>query len=122
MALQHSNISDSWTPADYGELLNKAIQAKSTAFQATTLFTTDRVKVNFPLWNSDPAVSWLAELEEIVPTDGGTGEVIVVPSKVGGIQTVSSESTDDSDPRHRGPGSQRHCQPDRSQYRHGVPR
>lgn len=98
MALQHSNIADSWTPADFGELLNKAIQAKSTAFNATTLFTTDKVKVQFPLWVSDPAVSWLAELEEITPTDGSTGEVVCIPSKVGGIQTVGNESVEDTDP------------------------
>ena len=98
MATQHSNIADTWTPADFGELLNKAIQAKSTAFQATTLFNTDKVKVQFPLWVSDPAVTWLAELEEITPSDGSTGEVICTPSKVGGATTVSNESAEDTDP------------------------
>ncbi|MGV0746396.1 phage major capsid protein [Mycolicibacterium sp. XJ870] len=98
MAMQHSNIADTFTPAAFGELLNKAIQAKSTAFLATTLHTTDKVKVQFPLWVSDPAVSWLAELEEIVPTDGSTGEVICTPSKVGGITTISNESAEDTDP------------------------
>lgn len=98
MAMQHSNIADSWTPADYGELLNKAIQAQSTAFKSTTLFNTDKVKAQFPLWVSDPAVSWLAELEEITPTDGSTGEVVIVPSKVGGIVTVSNEGSEDTDP------------------------
>ncbi|OBG87450.1 capsid protein [Mycobacterium sp. E802] len=98
MATQHSNIADSFAPAAFGEMLNKAIQAKSTAFLATTLFTTDKVKVQFPLWVSDPAVSWLAELEEITPTDGSTGEVICSPSKVGGITTVSNEAVEDTDP------------------------
>lgn len=98
MAIQHSTVADSWTPADFGELLNKAIQAKSTAFTATTLLTTDKVKVNFPLWNSDPAVNWLAELEEITATDGSTGEVSVTPAKVGGITRLSNEITDDTDP------------------------
>lgn len=98
MAMQHSTIADTWTPADFGEMLNKAIQAQSTAFKATTVFNTDKVKVQFPLWVSDPAVSWLAELEEITPTDGSTGEVIVTPSKVGGITTISNESGDDTDP------------------------
>ena len=98
MATQHSNIADTFTPADFGELLNKAIQAKSTAFLATTLFTTDKVRVQFPLWVSDPAVSWLAELEEITPTDGSTGEVVCTPCKVGGITTVSNEAVEDTDP------------------------
>lgn len=98
MAMQHSTTADTWTPADYGNLLNKAIQAKSTAFRAASLFSTDKVKVQFPLWVSDPAVNWLAELEEIVPTDGTTGELTVTPSKVGGITTLSNEITNDSDP------------------------
>jgi len=98
MATQHSNIADSWLPSDFGELLNKAIQAKSTAFSATTVFNTDKVKVQFPLWNSDPAVSWLAELEEITPTDGSTGEIVCIPSKVGGATTVGNESVEDTDP------------------------
>jgi HK97 family phage major capsid protein len=98
MAMQHSNIADTWTPADFGELLNKAIQAKSTAFKATTLFSTDKVKVQFPLWVSDPTVAWLAELEEITPSDGSTGEVVCTPGKVGGATEASNESLEDTDP------------------------
>lgn len=98
MATQHSTVADTWTPADFGKLLNKAIEAKSTAFKAGTLFATDKVKAQFPLWNSDPAAAWLDELELITPTDGSTGEVIVIPSKVGGITTLSNEIADDTDP------------------------
>lgn len=98
MAMQHSSTADTWTPADFGKVLNKAIQAKSTAFLAGSTFGTDKVKVQFPLWNSDPAVTWLDELEVIVPTDGTTGEVIVIPSKAGGIVTLSNEIRKDSDP------------------------
>jgi HK97 family phage major capsid protein len=98
MAMQHSNTADTWTPADFGKLLNKAIEAKSTAFRAGTTFGTDKEKVQFPLWVSDPAVTWLDELELIVPTDGTTGEVICIPSKAGGITTLSNEITKDTDP------------------------
>ena len=98
MAMQHSNVASAFTPTEFGKLLNKAIQAKSVAFQATTVVQTDKVKVNFPLWESDPAVNWLAELATITATDGSTGEVEVTPKKVGGITRVSSEAADDSDP------------------------
>lgn len=98
MATQHSNLNDAFTPTDLGELLNKAIVAKSVATQSTTLRTTDKVKVAFPLWVADPAVNWLAELEEIPFTDGATGDVSVTPSKIGGLHRVSNESADDSDP------------------------
>ncbi|SUA04013.1 phage capsid protein [Mycolicibacterium fortuitum] len=98
MAIQHSNTANAWTPEDHGKMLNLAIQAKSTAFQATSLHSTDKVRVNFPLLVSDPGVNWLSELEEIVPGDGTTGEASCTPSKVGGIITLSNEITDDSDP------------------------
>ena len=69
MALQHSNTADAWTPADYGQLVNLAVQSKSVAFQAATVFQTDKVKVNFPLWVSDPAVAWYNELDTITAAD-----------------------------------------------------
>src|SRR5260370_42514215 len=84
MALQHSNTADAWTPADYGKLVNLAVQAKSIAFHATTAHQTDKVKVNFPLWVSDPAVAWYNELDTIAATDGATGEVVCTPAKTAG--------------------------------------
>jgi HK97 family phage major capsid protein len=98
MALQHSNTADAWTPADYGKLVNIAVQAKSVAFKAATIHQTDKVKVNFPLWVSDPAVAWYNELDPIAATDGATGEIPVTPSKTAGIHRVSSELADDTDP------------------------
>lgn len=98
MAMQHNNTADAWTPEDFGKVLNKAIQAQSTAFNAGTLFGTDKVRVNFPLWNTDPSAAWLDELELIVPTDGATGSVTCTPSKVGGITTLSNEIANDTDP------------------------
>jgi len=98
MALQHSNTADAWTPADYGQLVNLAVQSKSVAFQAATVFSTDKVKVNFPLWVSDPTVAWYNELDTITATDGTTGEVVVTPSKTAGITRASNELADDTDP------------------------
>lgn len=98
MALQHSNTADAWTPEDFGKVLNKAIQARSTAFLAGTTFGTKKVRAVFPLWNSDPSAAWLDELELIVPTDGSTDMVVCTPSKVGGITTLSNEIKNDTDP------------------------
>uniref|UniRef100_A0AB39U1Y2 Major capsid protein n=10 Tax=unclassified Caudoviricetes TaxID=2788787 RepID=A0AB39U1Y2_9CAUD len=98
MAMQHSTTADAWTPEDFGKVLNKAIQAQSTAFRAGTTFGTDKVRVSFPLWNADPSAAWLDELELIVPTDGATGSVVCTPSKVGGITTLSNEIRNDTDP------------------------
>ncbi|MCU1697857.1 MAG: Phage capsid protein [Mycobacterium sp.] len=98
MAMQHSSTADSFTPTDYGNLVDLAVKAKSIAGQSATTVTTDKVTINFPKWVADPAVSWLAELATITATDGSTGEVVVTPKKVGGITRVSRELAGDSSP------------------------
>lgn len=49
MALQHSNIADTWTPPSYGDLLDTTVQAKSVAFRASRPVSTDRVKMHLGL-------------------------------------------------------------------------
>ena len=98
MAMQHSIVADAFTPTDYGKLVDLAVKAKSIAARSATLVSTDKVKISFPKWVSDPDVSWLAELGTISPTDGTTGEVEVTPKKVGGITRVSRELSQDSTP------------------------
>jgi HK97 family phage major capsid protein len=94
----HSSTADAFTPADYGSLVNLAVQSKSVAFQAATVHQTNKVKVNFPLWVSDPAVAWYNELDTIAATDGTTGEVAVTPAKTAAITRASNELADDTDP------------------------
>lgn len=98
MAMQHSSVNDAFTPTEFGKLLNKALQSESVALQTTTVVHTDSVGITFPLWEADPAVNWLAELATITATDGTTGGVPVVPSKVGGITRLSNELAEDSSP------------------------
>jgi HK97 family phage major capsid protein len=88
----------SWLPQDYGDLLNTVVQAKSIAAQVSKIFPTDKQKVGFPKWVSDPAVGFYDELDEITPADGDTDEVVVVPSKTAGLTLLSNEVIDDSDP------------------------
>ena len=52
-----------------------------SAFQAATIHQTDKVKVNFPLWVSDPTVAWYNELDPITATDGTSGEVVCTPAR-----------------------------------------
>jgi len=98
MSTVHSNTADAFTPADFGALVNLAVQAKSIAARSATVFQTDKVKVNFPLWTADPAVGWYNELDTITATDGTTDEVECIPSKTAGITRISNELKDDSDP------------------------
>jgi HK97 family phage major capsid protein len=94
----HATAADAFTPEDFGELVNLAVQAKSIAANSATVFSTNKVKVNFPLWVSDPAVGWYNELDTIATTDGSTGEVESTPTKTAGLFLLSNELKDDSDP------------------------
>lgn len=98
MSMIHSTTADAFTPEDFGELVNLAVQAKSIAAQSATVFQTGKVKVNFPLWTADPAVGWYNELDTITATDGATDEVECIPSKTAGLTLISNELRDDSDP------------------------
>jgi HK97 family phage major capsid protein len=94
----HATAADAFTPEDFGVLVNLAVQAKSIAANSATVFNTSKVKVNLPLWVSDPAVGWYNELDTIATTDGSTGEVVSTPTKTAGLFLLSNELKDDSDP------------------------
>ncbi|MGV0603373.1 phage major capsid protein [Mycolicibacterium sp. XJ1904] len=94
----HTTTADAFTPEDFGKLVDLEVQAKSVAARSATVFGTDKVKVNFPLWTADPSVGWYSELDEIIPADGSTDEVEVTPSKTAGLTLISNELKDDSSP------------------------
>lgn len=100
MAMQHSTVSDAFTPEGYGALLDIEIESLALSFdtRVSTRFNTSNVTVNFPLWTGDGNVSWVAELGTIPTVDGDTAEVSVTPKKLGAIYRVSSEMADDSNP------------------------
>ncbi|OCB36994.1 capsid protein [Mycobacterium malmoense] len=98
MTMKQSTTAQSWLPQDYGDMLDLVVQAKSVAAAASTIFSTDKQKVGFPLWVADPSVGWYSELDEITPADGDTDEVVVTPTKTAGLTLLSNELVDDSDP------------------------
>ena len=73
-----------FTPEDFGGLVDLAVKAKSVAARTATVFGTDRDKVTFPKWVSDPSVAWYKELATIATSDGATGEVSVDIYKTAG--------------------------------------
>jgi hypothetical protein len=101
MSMIHSSKADAFTPEDFGGLVNLAVQAKSIAAQSATVFSTNKHKVNFPLWTADPSVAWYNELDTIAATDGTTDEVECTPLKTAGLVLICNELRDDSDPLSR---------------------
>ncbi len=98
MAVLNSNIGASWTPEEYGKLIDLVIAAKSIAFQAGTVITTGNETIRFPMLTADPAVGWYAENTQISLTDPTTNELVVTPKKVAGLTQISNEAAADTNP------------------------
>jgi|GEM_PF-5246453 HK97 family phage major capsid protein len=87
-----------WLPEDFGKLLSLEVQSKSVAAQVSNVFKTDKAKANFPIWNGGVTTAFYDELDEITPSNGDTGEVVIEPVKAAGLHLSSSELFDDADP------------------------
>ncbi|BBZ23905.1 phage major capsid protein [Mycolicibacter hiberniae] len=98
MSTTRADLASAWLPEDYGDLVNLAVQAKSIAANAATFLTTNKSKLNVPVWKSDPGVGWYDELDPIAEADGDAEEVTVVPAKTAGLTLVGNESVGDTDP------------------------
>jgi HK97 family phage major capsid protein len=98
MAVLNSNLAAAWTPEDYGKLVDLVLAEKSIAFQASTLITTSNESIRFPMLTADPAVGWYAENTQISLTDPTTTELVVTPKKVAGLNQISTEAAQDTNP------------------------
>jgi HK97 family phage major capsid protein len=98
MAVLDSNLPQAYTPEDYGKLIDLVVAAKSVAFQAGTIISTDSESIRFPLLTADPGTGWIAENATIPLTDPTTSELVVTPKKVAGRTQISNEAAQDSNP------------------------
>ena len=78
-----------WLPEDFGGLLSLEVQSKSIVSQLSTVFGTDKTKVNFPIWNGGVTTAFFSELDEITPSNGDTDEVVIEPKKAAGLHLSS---------------------------------
>lgn len=85
-------------PEDYGKLIVEPVQADSVAMRAATVLSTVRNTFHLPVLRDDVGAAWVAEGAEITPDDATFDEVVVKPSKVGGLTIISRELADDSTP------------------------
>ncbi|BDY27535.1 phage major capsid protein [Mycolicibacterium mageritense] len=98
MAVVNSGLQTAWTPEDYGKLVDLVIAAKSIAFRAGTVISTDKETFRTPLLVADPAVGWYAENTQITLEDPDTDELVIVPKAVKGLTQISNEAANDSNP------------------------
>lgn len=93
-----SDQASAWLPEDFGTLLSLEVQSKAVVAQLSTVFSTDKTKVNFPIWNGGVTTAFFNELDEIAPSNGDTDGVVIEPKKAAGLHLSSSELFDDADP------------------------
>ncbi|QHC25959.1 phage major capsid protein [Streptomyces sp. GS7] len=86
------------TPDDYGPLIIEPVERQSVALQVASTLKTSSTKVHIPIVHTDAGASFVAEGEEIAPTDATLGELEVMPAKCAGLSIISSELAEDSDP------------------------
>ncbi|MFF7552508.1 phage major capsid protein [Streptomyces olivaceus] len=86
------------TPAEYGELVTKPVEALSVAYAVGTKILTKSHSYRIPLLASDVTTGAVAEGAEITPSDADFDELVVVPAKFAGLTIASRELVDDSNP------------------------
>ena len=99
MALMLSNGDPILSPEAVTELLVLPVQAAAVATAdqlCTTVVLTDGPSWRVPKVTADPIASWVAEGQEITPSDPTFDELHVFPSKVAALNVVSREVVEDS--------------------------
>lgn len=86
------------TPEEVGELLVRPAFAQSVAGQVARVITTSAHEFRIPVVADDPNAQWVAEGQEIAPSDATLDEVVVVPRKVAGLSIITRELANDTSP------------------------
>lgn len=86
------------SPADVGPLLIEPVLAQSIAAQVCTVVQTDAASFRIPRLVDDGGATWVEEGDEIPMSDPQFAELVVTPSKVARITSVSAEAAADTNP------------------------
>lgn len=86
-------------PEEVGPLLIEPVVTGSVAAQVSTVVRTGAPSYRIPYITVDPTAQWVAEGDEIPPSDATLNEVHVIPSKLAGLSVISSELAADSSPQ-----------------------
>lgn len=93
----NSNVN-ALLPDEYGPLVVQPALDASVFAQVATTVSTSATEYRIPIVSADPTAAWVAEGDEITPSDPTLQELTVTPPKVAGLTIVSREMADDSSP------------------------
>jgi len=98
--LTSTNGSTNILPPQYGALITDPLTENALAFDSrvTTTIRTGAERFRAPRLVEDVAAAWVAEGEEISPSDPTLDEIEIVPKKIGGLTIISRELAEDSNP------------------------
>lgn len=88
-------------PPQYGALITDPLTENALAFDSrvSTTIRTGSNEFRAPRLVEDSAAAWVAEGEEISPSDPTLDEIEIVPKKIGGLTIISRELAEDSNPQ-----------------------
>jgi HK97 family phage major capsid protein len=98
MSLTTSSASALLTPAQVADLLIRPALALSVAAQVATVVHISTASFRIPIVAADPTAAFVAEGEEITPSDPTISELTVTPNKCAGLTIISSELANDTSP------------------------
>lgn len=86
------------TPDAIHQLITLPVKALSVALQVSTVANTDATRMQIPLVTADPSAAWVAEGEEIAPSDPVIDDITATPAKIAGLTIITNELAADSSP------------------------
>lgn len=86
------------SPEQVYELLVEPVYAQSIAAQVCTVVRTSASSFRIPKVTADPVASWVAEGDEITPSDLTLAETDVALRKLAGLSVITRELAEDSSP------------------------
>lgn len=85
-------------PTETGDLIVQPVIEQSVAMQVATVRRTTTKTLRIPVVTADPTARWVAEGDEITPSDPTLDEIEITAAKVAGLTIISRELADDSSP------------------------
>lgn len=98
MTMTTTNNEAIFSPEEVNTYLLDPLEAESLATRVATVVRTEAPVYRFPKFTTEPSAAWVAEGDEISPSDAKIDEVEVTPSKVAGLTIITRELADDSSP------------------------
>ena len=96
MALLETSAPGILAPEEVGPLIIEPLRLRSVALRTSTVLQTVSPSMRFPIVVSDATAGWVAEGASITAADPDIDELIVTPSKIAALTSVSNELISDS--------------------------